>query len=150
MLEPIVKTIEVPCSQQNAFDIFVNSFHSWWPVERFSCSAYEEKLPKGLKVDAQAGGKIIEIGHDDTEHHWGTFKDYDPYGYFSMYFHMMMSHCESLVEVTFTELESLKTRVELKHSNFEAYGDMAEMNHSGYGTAWDVIFGEVYKAACSK
>ena len=148
MLEPIVQVVDVPCSQKNAFDIFVHSMHSWWPVDRFSCSAYQEQAPKALNVDAKAGGKIIEIGHDDAEHHWGTFKDYDPHGYFSMYFHMMMPHCESVVELKFTELEAQQTRVELTHTNFEAYGDMAEMNHNGYGTAWGIIVGEAYKAAC--
>ena len=108
MLEPITQTIEVPCNQKNAFDIFVNTMQSWWPLDRFSCSAYQEQAPKSLKVDAQAGGKIVEIGHDDTEHIWGSFKDFDPYGYFSMNFHMMMPHCESLVEVKFTELRSSK------------------------------------------
>ena len=37
MLEPIVKTIEVTCSQQRAFDIFVD-INSWWPLDKRSMS----------------------------------------------------------------------------------------------------------------
>lgn len=112
-------------------------------------SAYDGKSPKSLQVEAKEGGQIVEIGHDDTEHLWGTIKTYDPYNYLALHFHMGMPHpCESLVEIKFQVISEQQTRVELKHSNFEAYGDMAEMNYNGYGTAWDTIFGEVYKAAC--
>ena len=31
MLDPIVKTIEVPCSQKEAFSVFVENMGSWWP-----------------------------------------------------------------------------------------------------------------------
>ncbi len=35
MLDPIVKTIEVPCSQAKAFDVFLNEMDSWWPLGKF-------------------------------------------------------------------------------------------------------------------
>ncbi len=54
----------------------------------------------------------------------------------------------SLVEVRFFALDDSKTRVELKHSNWEAFGDMAEMMRGGYGSGWVIIFEEAYKSAC--
>ena len=46
----------------------------------------------------------------------------------------------SLVELRFTALENDRTRVELSHSNWEAFGDMAEMMRGGYGSSWVIIF----------
>ena len=38
MLEPIVTTIEVPCGQERAFNVFVNDMPTWWPLDKRSMS----------------------------------------------------------------------------------------------------------------
>ena len=150
MLEPIVKTIEVPCSQEKAFGVFVNDMGSWWPLDQRSMSLMHNGEPaKSLRIESKLGGKIVEIGHDDTEHHWGTIKSYDPHDSISMDFHMgLPPENASLVEVRFVTLGTERTRVELTQSNFEAFGDMAEMMHGGYGSSWGLIFEQAYKSAC--
>jgi len=150
MLDPVAMTIEVPCSQQKAFDVFVSGMPEWWPLDKRSMSIVHSGNPaKSLRVDARQGGQIVETGHDDTEHLWGTIKTYDPYGYVSMDFHMgMPPENASLVEVTFTVLDDERTRVELVQSNWEAFGDMAEMMHDSYGSSWVLLFEEAYKSAC--
>ena len=79
MLDPIISTIEVPCSQKNAFTIFVSEMGSWWPLDKRSMSMKEGQPAKSLHVEAKLGGKIVEIGHNDTEHFWGTFKTFRDY-----------------------------------------------------------------------
>lgn len=75
MLAPIIKTIEVPCSQKKAFGVFVNEMGSWWPLDKRSMSMRIGGQPaKSLRIEPKQGGKIVEIGHDDTEHLWGTIK----------------------------------------------------------------------------
>lgn len=150
MLDPIIKTIEVPCSQEKAFGVFVTEMGSWWPLDKRSMSLMKGGKPaKSLRVDAKHGGKIVEIGHDDTEHHWGTIKSYDPHDALSMDFHMgLPPENASLVEVRFTALGNERTRVELTQSNWEAFGDMAEMMRGGYGSGWVIIFEQAYKSAC--
>ena len=70
----------------------------------------------------------MEIGHDDAEHLWGTIKSYDPHDSISMDFHIgMPAETASLVVVRFTALGNERTRVELTQSNWEAFGEMAEM-----------------------
>ena len=54
----------------------------------------------------------------------------------------------SLVEVRFTSLADARTRVELTQSNWEAFGDMAEMMRGGYGSGWVIIFEASYQHAC--
>ncbi len=150
MLDPIIKTIEVPCSQEKAFGVFVNEMGSWWPLDKRSMSMISGGKPaKSLRIEAKQGGKIVEIGHDDTEHLWGTIKSYDPHDSLSMDFHMgLPAENASLVEVRFTALGNERTRVELNHSNWEAFGEMAEMMRDGYGSGWVIIFEQAYKSAC--
>ena len=150
MLDPIIKTIVVPCSQEKAFEVFVNEIGSWWPLDKRSMSKVHSGKPaKSLRIEPKQGGKIVEIGHDDTEHHWGTINSYDPHDSLSMDFHMgLPPDSASLVEVRFTALENERTRVELTQSNWEAFGDMAPMMRDGYGSGWVIIFEQAYKSAC--
>jgi hypothetical protein len=106
--------------------------------------------PKGLNVDPRVGGKIVELAHDNTEHHWGTIRTLSPHDLIAMDFHMgMPADKASLVEVRFTPLGENRTEVELTQSNWEGFGDMAEMLRSHYGPGWVVIFEEAYKSACN-
>lgn len=149
MLDPINYTIEVPCSQGKAFGVFVNEMGSWWPLDKRSMSVMDGQSAKSLSIEAKQGGKIVETSSDDTEYHWGTIKSYDPHDSISMDFHMgLPAENASLVEVRFTALENERTRVELTQSNWEAFGDMAEMMRGGYGSGWVIIFEQAFKSAC--
>jgi len=156
MLDPIIKTIEVPCSQEKAFNVFVNEMDSWWPLGKFSISMYGGAPAKGIRVDAKRGGKIVEINPNGTEYEWGTIRSYDPYDFVSMDFHIAppgdeTANAKSLVEVRFTALGNNRTQVTLTQSNWEVFGEKAAMlRDRGYGQAWGVIFEGAYKAACSR
>jgi len=54
----------------------------------------------------------------------------------------------SLVEVIFVPLADDRTRVTLTLSNWEGFGDMAEMLRMHYGSGWDIIFAQSYQSAC--
>jgi hypothetical protein len=145
MLDPIVRSIEVPCSQAEAFSVFIDDMPSWWPLARFSNSAYAKATPRELRVDARQGGKIVEVSHDGTEHLWGTIREYQPSDLLSMDFHIGTGpEAATLVEIRFTVLAAERTRVELTQSNWENAGEMAKMLRGGYGTAWTVIFDQAY------
>ena len=154
MLAPIVKTIEVPCSQAKAFTVFLDEMDSWWPLGKFSISMYQGAPAKAIRVDAKPGGKIVEISPDGTEYEWGTIKSYDPPNFVSMDFHIAppgddTANARSLVEVRFTALGTNRTRVTLTQSNWEVFGEKAAMlRDRGYGQAWGLIFEGAFKAAC--
>ncbi|UTW57131.1 hypothetical protein KFE96_09655 [Kordiimonas sp. SCSIO 12603] len=80
MFDPIVKRIEVPCSQEKAFNIFVGEMITWWPVDRFTTSAMSGKKVEDIRVEAKEGGTITEVSSDGSETHWGRIKTYDPFG----------------------------------------------------------------------
>lgn len=149
--EPLVRSIVVPCGQEQAFRIFVD-LESWWPVDRFATSRMRGETVRELRVDASEGGRIVEVGSDGHETVWGTFKSYDPFSYLNLDFHIPHPSEEdpgfSTVEITFTPITEDRTRVELKQSNWEGLGDVAEMVQGGYGQAWAMIFDEAFKSAC--
>jgi hypothetical protein len=151
MLDPITYEIEVPCSQQQAFKVFAD-IGSWWPLDKRSTSMHHNTTPKSLQVDQRVGGEIIEITEEGAEYLWGTIRTYDQYELFVMDFHMGMPAPDpaSQVEVRFTALDKNCTKVTLTQSNWEAFGDMAEMMRGGYGGSWGLLFENAYCAACKE
>lgn len=153
MISPIVKTIEVPCSQRVAFTVFVHEMDTWWPLAKYTTSAMTGQPAKAIRVEPRVGGDIVEVGPDDTEHLWGTIMSYQPHDFVSMNFHIPQPGevvvGRSLVEVRFTPLDESKTRVELTQSNWEAFGEIAADLRGGYGGGWIAIFEQAYKEACS-
>ena len=151
MIPPIEKSITVPCDQKMAFDVFLNGMKDWWPKDKFTLSAMKGAPAKTIRVDPRAGGEITEIGSDDTGTPWGHIETYDPYGFLGLRFHIPAPGHEdgglSLVELTFTPIDD-GTRVDLKQSDFEGIGEMAEMVRGGYGQGWTMIFEGAYAAAC--
>lgn len=150
MLDPITKTVDVPCPQQRAFETFVD-FPKWWPLEKRSMSLMSAKAPaKSLSVETHEGGRIVELAADDQEHHWGTFRVFAPHNHVQFDFHMgLPAEQTGQVDVRFTALSATETRVELTHSNWEGYGDMAEMMFNGYGSSWAMLFEEHFAGACN-
>jgi hypothetical protein len=154
MLDPIIRTIEVPCDQQKAFDVFLTGMDTWWPLGKFTISAMRGAPAKAIRIETKPGGRIVEIASDGTEYSWGTIKSYDPPGFVSMDFHIAppgdeTADARSLLEVRFTALGNKRTRVVLTQSNWEAFGKMAvHLRDGGYGQAWGAIFEGAYKAAC--
>ena len=152
MLDPIIKTVEVPCDKEKAFTVFLNEMGSWWPARPFTTSAMAGSTLKEIRVEPVVGGQITEVSEDGTEYLWGEILTYNPFDAFTMDFHIPspdwdigpMSH----VEVRFTEMAENKTRVVLTHGNWEALGDMAPQIRGGYEHGWKSIFDECYAQAC--
>ena len=152
MIEPLVKTIDVPCSQKNAFEIFLNQMASWWPMDKFTVSAMAGKPATGIRVDPRVGGQIVEIGGDGEEVLWGTILTCEPHARVTMDFHIPrpgdVVTARPLLELDFVALGPAQTRVTLTQSNFEALGEMGAPVRGGYTFGWQMIFEGGYRAAC--
>lgn len=151
-LPPIVKTIDVPCGQERAFEIFVAGMPGWWPLEQRSMSLMWNggRPAAGLVVEPRLGGRIVETSPDGDEYHWGTITVYDPHDRLKLDFHMgLPPDRASLVEVDFHPLAPDRTRVVLTQSRWEAFGDLARDMYGGYGSSWALIFETGYGAACA-
>ena len=133
--------------------MFVDEIGTWWPLSRFTISAMAGGVACSVVIEPKDGGKVVEIGPDGTEHSWGKVRKYDPYGLLSMDFHIpgpqIVIDDFSIVDVTFTPLADDRTKVELKQTNWEAFGEHANMLRGGYTIGWDAIFVEAYAAAAA-
>jgi uncharacterized protein YndB with AHSA1/START domain len=152
MIEPLIKVIEVPCSQKNAFDTFLEKMDTWWPLGKFTVSAMAGQPASGIRVDARVGGQITEIGNDGAEVLWGTIRVLDRYSRLVMDFHIPrpgdVVTTRPLLELDFEPLGPALTRVRLCQSNFEALGEIGASVRGGYGFGWGMIFEQGYKTAC--
>lgn len=153
MIEPLVKTITVPCSQKNAFEVFLNKMDSWWPMGKFTVSAMAGAPARAIRVEARVGGEIVEVGADGSEVLWGVIRECAPHSRLAMDFHIPrpgdVVSTRPLLEVEFEALGPAETRVRLTQSNFEALGDvLGAQVRGGYDFGWQMIFEGAYQAAC--
>ena len=148
MLEPIVKTVDVPCNAEKAFSVFVDKVTHWWPLDKNSVSAMNQAVAKQVVIEPKLGGEVYEIGHDDTKHLWGSVTAYEPGKRLVLDWHIgLPSSSASEVEVVFEETAGDKTQVTLSHSRWEAFGDKANDMRNGYNQGWVGVFEEAYVSA---
>ncbi len=150
MSDPVIKTIEVGCSADKAFDIFVNNVASWWPLDKNSVSAMAGEVAKSVTIEPKIGGQVYETGHDDTIHQWGTVKSLDPGKHIALNWHINAPESEAtLVEVTFTDNKDGGTKIVLVHSQWQVLGEKAEQMRSGYDSGWVGVFEVAFQGACA-
>lgn len=147
MLPPVIKTIDVACSPQKAFDVFTRDIGKWWPRDRNSVSAMDGHVARSVTLGLHEGGEIIEIGYDGTRHRWGTVKVFEPGERLTLAWHINLPETQATtVEVTFSGNET-GTRVELSHWGWEAFGDRADAMRQGYESGWVSVFEQAYRGA---
>lgn len=150
MTDPVIKTIDVPCAQNTAFDIFTKDLGAWWPRDKHSVSAMTGKTAQSVTLDLREGGDLVEIGHDGARHHWGSITVYDPHDQLSLLWHINTPKSKATkVDITFVANGS-GTRVTLKHHGWEVLGDDAQGQRDGYNGGWVFVFETKFAEACRK
>ncbi len=154
MLDPIVRTIEVPCDRETAFKIFSDEVDAWWPLGRFTQSAMAGGVARSVTIEPFTGGQVYEVAPDGEKVVWGTVEKFDLPVLLSMHFHIPLPKEKvkerSLVEVKFEAITATRTRVILTQTNWEAFGKRGTMLHGGYGLGWAYIFDECYAGVCAQ
>jgi hypothetical protein len=150
MTEPIFKTIDVSCDPQTAFTIFTDKIATWWPLDKNSISAMDGKTAKSLSIEPKVGGRIVEIGPDDTLYDWGNVAHFEPGKRLTLNWQLATSPDidPTVVDVKFIDLGSEKTRVELTHDNWQVYGQKADDNRNSYNNGWVAVFEQAFAGAC--
>lgn len=139
-ITPVEKTIEVNCDAGRAFEFFTARFGDWWPKQTHSVGAdMHATVPDRVVMKAGVGGRIYEILPDGREFGWGKIRAWEPGKrlVFSWQFDKPDAQATE-VEVTFTALDSLRTRVRLIHRGWENDPNGAALR-AGYETGWDPV-----------
>ena len=150
MTEPIIKTIEVPCSAARAFDIFVTRIAKWWPLDGHAASAAAGKAALAVTVEPRVGGHIYETMYDGTRTDWGEILEFVPDQRLAMTWHPgNNAEKPTRVEIAFEPVSEAVTRVVLTHSGWEVWGEDAADKRENYDTGWDFVLGERYASAAA-
>lgn len=148
MIEPVRKSINVPCDPITAFEIFTAKIETWWPLEGHTVSAMNGKTAKSLILEPGKGGRLYEITADGEHEDWGSVTTWEPGNRLVLAWHVMApdSHATE-VDVKFTKQGS-ETRVDLVHTGWEIMGDDAIERRDSYANGWIRVFETCYANAC--
>lgn len=142
-IAPVVKTVSVKCTPEQAFLYFTADISKWWPLATHSCAAYASEFKEtaaSVTFERHKGGRIIEHARSGEEYPWGTVLTWEPPTRVVFTWHPMREEATAQeVEVTFHAVEG-GTRVILTHTGFEKLGDSAEAERNGYNEGWEGVF----------
>lgn len=138
---PVVKTIVVERSADDAFRLYTGDIGRWWPMRSHSLG--QEKVID-VKMEPRAGGRIFERWNDGTEKLWGTISEWEAPRRLVHSWHVSTDpERASEVEVRFVALGPSKTRVTLEHRYWERMaGEQAQQVRDNYDNGWNGVFVE--------
>ena len=149
MIDPIIKSVLVPLTPQEAFNLFLSDLDKWWPSASHSVSGSKNHRPK-LVIEPVTGGKILELGTDGTQHIWGTILGWDDGEYVSFTWHPGRSADEAtVVSIQFSAVKE-GCKVNLTHGGFDILGPQADAISTSYVTGWEMVLGCYSRSAVSQ
>ena len=148
-IEPVRKSVTVPCGRQAAFDTFTRKISDWWPRDAHSVSAMNGGVAQKVVLEPRKGGRLYEVSADGEEIEWGSIKRFEDGKRLTLLWHIQKPASQATeVDVTFTDTANGGTEVVLVHSNWEVSGEGAESLRDGYNTGWVRVFEECFVGAC--
>jgi hypothetical protein len=148
-LPPVVKSIVVARSAEDAFDLYTRDIGKWWPTGTHSLG---QAQVADVQIEPRVGGRIFERWKDGTEKLWGTITVWEKAKRLVHSWHVSTDpdHA-SEVEVRFAALEPQRTRVTLEHRHWERMaGEQAKEMRDGYDNGWNGVFVERFGAIAGK
>lgn len=147
MKDPIQKSVDVPLSPADAFELFTTKMDTWWPLDQKGVALGKGLAPSTtIRVDGREGGQVVEIMANDEEAVWGEILEWSPGERFRMTWRPgKAADMPTEVSVTFVPLGN-GCRVELTHSGFEAY-ETGATSRANYADGWEALMGTIYASA---
>ena len=146
-IEPVVKTLTLACTPEEAFRYFTADFGMWWPAATHSVVAYASAFkdkPATVILEPRVSGRIFERTRAGEEHLWGSVLAWQPPARVVFSFHPGRDGKEAqTVEVTFSAAPE-GTRVVLTHSGWEKLSANAQQARDSYHQGWEGVFVTAY------
>jgi uncharacterized protein YndB with AHSA1/START domain len=152
-IEPVVKTVTVACTPEEAFRYFTADISMWWPVATQSVVAYASEFkdtPAAVIFEPHVGGRIFERARSGEEHVWGSVLAWGPPAQVVFSFHPGRDDKEAqTVEITFSPARE-GARVVLTHGGWEKLCAKAHKARDGYNQGWETVFVTAYREYTQK
>jgi uncharacterized protein YndB with AHSA1/START domain len=140
MTDPIRKSVTVPLSAEQAFDLFTRDIARWWPSQH-SQSARMGGLPATIEIEPHKGGRITEVTPEGSRILWGRIIGWEPGKYLSFSWFPGLDEADgSIVAIAFTPTPD-GTRVDLTQGGFDILGDLADAVSTSYLRGWALVLG---------
>jgi hypothetical protein len=138
VLPAVKKSVNVNLSLEDAFRLFTEGIHSWWPLASHSVGA---ENADSCVLEQKQGGRIYELLKDGSQSDWGQILLWEAPHRFIMSWHPgRESSTAQEVELVFTAGGN-NTRVDLIHRNWEILGIQAAATRHRYIEGWDYVLG---------
>lgn len=138
-IPPVVKTIVVARSADDAFNLYTRELGKWWPHATHSLGG--DKVADVL-MECRTGGRVFERWRDGSEKLWGTILVFEPPKRLVHTWHVSTDpdHA-SEVELRFEALGADRTRLTLEHRHWERMsGAQAQETRDSYNQGWEGVF----------
>ena len=130
------KSIIVPLSAGQAFQLWTAGIHTWWPQGHSLSgdSATQVVLEQGI------GGRFYERTTAGVEYEWGRVTEWEPPHHLAYQWYLGSSPTEPThVDVRFVEIATQQTQVNIEHRGPELIGELWWLNNARYRGAWAVV-----------
>jgi uncharacterized protein YndB with AHSA1/START domain len=142
-IEPVVKTVTLACTPEEAFRYFTADFSLWWPAATHSVVAYASEFkdkPAAVIFEPRIGGRIFERAPSGQEHVWGSVLAWEPPARVEFSFHPGRDESVAqTVEVRFSSAPE-GAKVVLTHSGWEKLGANGQKARDSYDQGWEGVF----------
>jgi uncharacterized protein YndB with AHSA1/START domain len=141
-VEPVRKTVTVDCSVEHAFRTFTERIGEWWPLEIHSVGAEILGVrPISVSFEGASGGRLVERMDDGQEAPWANVLAWEaPHRLVLAWNPNPRRTIPTEIEVTFTQDEAGRTRVDLEHRGWERLGPEGPELRDGYSD-WERVLG---------
>ncbi len=140
---PVRKSLIVAADRQRSFAAFTERMGKWWPRSK----SLGRSPQVAVIIEPRPGGRWYERGEDGSECEWGKVLQWEPPARLLLAWQIdgnwkYNPACITEVEVSFTALGQMQTRVDFEHRYLERLGESAQairdMLNSGWGGLLDL------------
>lgn len=146
-LDAVRRSVTVPLSREQAFELFVDEFGSWWPLASHHIG---EHTPSQAIIESRQGGRWYERDKSGAECEWGRVLAVERPGRILVAWQLSPRWefdpdpaRATEVEVTFEARGEASTTVTLEHRGFDVHGETgAALREAVAGeSGWAMLLG---------
>jgi len=146
-IPPVMKTVTVPLSIEDAFTLFTKEIATWWPITTHSVT---ESSAATVVFEEKMRGNVYELGPSGERAIWGTILVWEPPRRVVFTWHPGSDPATAQeVEVRF-RASGEDTVVDLEHRGWEVLGEQGVAMREGYDNGWNDVLGKFFAGEARK